>query len=763
MNKTVLLFFILGSLLRHGHMIEAYVFGMVTKALDNPFFNLSHMACADKAAELQGECMLVGPEQGFNDVSGEEQAAIIDDLVRRRAVDALAVAVMDAGTVGPAIDRAVRAGIPVVTFDSDAPASKRTAYIGTDNYFFGTQIARVLKQLKPTGGTYACIADTAPNLQERLRGFQDEIQRDTEVWVQADNSPAMALTNLTLIMEQMNDFARDGVKHIVPLMGAAMRSGGWIDFVNAYRDQDLTLVSGDAMMNQLELLDRGYAHGLVGQLPYEMGALSIKTLQDILEGNPPTLDVIGTNVLNHILIPLVLPPLEMDHNLVGSIHVVGYILFGTIAAATLMFAGWTYTHSQLVVVKAAQPMFLYLILLGVLCMASSIVPLSFEQVPLEDDDGDDDDKHGAWMCMPIPWLGFCGFSLTFAALFSKTMRVNKLFKAGEAVRRTKVSEREVMVPLVLLLTANIGLLLWWTLTDPLVYTRQDLPGTDGWNRVLSTYGSCRSEHVALYLTPLTVVNVGVLILANLQAYEARHIMAEFAEARYIGLTMLSLLQATGMAVPILFVVRESPVAFYLLLVFVIFAVTGAVLVLIFIPKLALVDKFKKHSPAQQSQMIRRSVLETQTNLKLSRSSISRGSTGSITEPTLQKPNIAPPSMRWSQLDLSTLEEAESGHSNSTVKFNPQNIGNHDDSDGSHGSSHLPTLRSGVCESILEEDSGDFEASGLIGMDDNNTEAPEQAPTQDSAHQKTEEFDELAEQVGKRMAIHARGAPRSESL
>jgi ribose transport system substrate-binding protein len=41
--------------------------------------------------------------------------------------------------IEPAIEKAVQAGIPVITFDSDAPNSKRIVYIGTDNYFESSQ------------------------------------------------------------------------------------------------------------------------------------------------------------------------------------------------------------------------------------------------------------------------------------------------------------------------------------------------------------------------------------------------------------------------------------------------------------------------------------------------------------------------------------------------------------------------------------------------------------------------------------------------
>uniref|UniRef100_A0A7S3L1A8 G-protein coupled receptors family 3 profile domain-containing protein n=1 Tax=Amphora coffeiformis TaxID=265554 RepID=A0A7S3L1A8_9STRA len=619
-----------------------YRIALVSKSFDNPFWGGVHQACADKTLELAHvvECFVAATPVEAQDPTGSKQAAIIDDLVllRRKQqqqqninnndtndmiVDGIAVAVRNIDTVGPAIDRAVEAGVTVVTLDSDAPQSSRMAYIGTDNYFFGTQIAKVLKQLNPNGGTYAAIADTPPNLAERLQGFQDEIKRDNKnsvQWHEAPGSPAMYHGNASLAMEHMYTFAQqEDITTIVPVMGAAMRSGGWEEFVGTFGKDRFTLVSGDGMANQLELLSRGYAHGLVGQMPYEMGATAIQVLHDYLvHGIAPEQEFVGTNVLTHISIPLTLPDLQVDHNLIGNLHVVGYLLFGLIAFLSICFAVWTLHQRNAVIVRAAQPIFLSTVLLGVVLMGGSMIPLSF------DDNGEPSllmDQERALICMSTPWLGFGGFSLTFSALFAKTMRVNKVFNSTE--RRTTVTATDVMVPFAILFCANMVILTIWTVVDPLVYTRQDLPGTDGWNRVIATYGACQCDHAARYLIPLAAVNVGVLILANWQAYVARHIVEEFADTKYIGLVVASLLQAAVIGVPILFLLRESPQAFYLLLIFVIFVVCGAVLVLIFVPKLFLAHLFSRYTEEQQSRMIKKSVRGTRANIKASQSFDSR--------------------------------------------------------------------------------------------------------------------------------------------
>ena len=47
--------------------------------------------------------------------------------------DAILISCSDAGKVTGAINDAVARGVPVMTFDSDAPQSKRFAYYGVDD------------------------------------------------------------------------------------------------------------------------------------------------------------------------------------------------------------------------------------------------------------------------------------------------------------------------------------------------------------------------------------------------------------------------------------------------------------------------------------------------------------------------------------------------------------------------------------------------------------------------------------------------------
>ena len=122
--------------------------------------------------------------------------------------------------------------------------------------------------------------------------------------------------------------------------------------------------------------------------------------------------------------------------------------------------------------------------------------------------------------------------------------------------------------------------------DPMQYVRKDAPGTDGWNRVIATYGQCESQNSALpYVVVLAILNIGVLLVANYQAYRARKIASEFSESQYIGISMAFLLQAAAVGAPVLLLVRDDPLAWYLTSCFMIFFVSFGILCLMFIPKI----------------------------------------------------------------------------------------------------------------------------------------------------------------------------------
>ena len=264
-----------------------YRFAVVPKAMNNPFFDVARDGCLKRAKELGNvECIYKGPIEH----EPATQAQIIQDFVTQK-VDGLAISVADVAAMIRSIDAAAAAGIPVVTFDADAPGSKRIAYIGTNNKDFGLALGKQLLQLRPEGGKYAMISGGpgAKNLAERVDGVREALKGSK--WVEVSGSPTFCNDDSALGVQQMTDLrtATPDLAAIVPVGGWPMFAPeGYKAFVNKNKkDIDagkFTLVVADTLKMQLELLRDGYSNALTGQRPFEMGEKAMDILLAIKKG-----------------------------------------------------------------------------------------------------------------------------------------------------------------------------------------------------------------------------------------------------------------------------------------------------------------------------------------------------------------------------------------------------------------------------------------------------------------------------------------------
>ena len=270
-----------------------YTFALVPKNVNNPFFDQARDGCKKAEGELEGkiECLYIGPgEHG----GGEEQLQMVNDLIAR-GVDGIAVAPSNAAAMASALTQAKDAGIPVLTWDSDLlpeNADLRTAYIGTKNYDIGVNLAKIVQEIKPDGGTI-CIQSggaAAANHNERMQGIRDTLSGETGTtspgnrlegangWTEAEGCPLYTDDDFPRSVQQLEDtMAR------MPDLDAFVPTGGFPQFIpDAYRnavtplkdkiaDQSLALVVADTLPVQMELMSEGLSLGQVGQRPFEMG------------------------------------------------------------------------------------------------------------------------------------------------------------------------------------------------------------------------------------------------------------------------------------------------------------------------------------------------------------------------------------------------------------------------------------------------------------------------------------------------------------
>ena len=79
-------------------------------------------------------------------------------------------------SLNDAVNKAVDAGIPVVTLDSDLPNSKRITFVGTGNYDAGFRGGIKLAELVGGKGKVAILTKIGqPNLEERVRGYKEAL------------------------------------------------------------------------------------------------------------------------------------------------------------------------------------------------------------------------------------------------------------------------------------------------------------------------------------------------------------------------------------------------------------------------------------------------------------------------------------------------------------------------------------------------------------------------------------------------------------
>jgi ribose transport system substrate-binding protein len=295
---------------------EHYTFALVPRNTDSPFFDDALAGCKKAAKETDEtvRCLYIGP--GRNGGS-DEQALIISDLISN-GVDGIAVAPSDISAVANAL-RAAAPNIPVVTWYSDLSVNDkglRAAFVGSDNYQIGVDIAKLVMQKKPKGGM-VCIQSesaTATNENERIQAIRNTLaakpSKNAAVqrlngqngWKEADGCPVYADDAVRADQQIADVLAKnpnlDALTLASPL--SQLRSAGYRETVSKYKDKlasgELVIVSSGTLSTQLQLLKDGLSSGQVGQRPFEMGYRAMYLLRDIKKGTPSPKDPIHSKL-----------------------------------------------------------------------------------------------------------------------------------------------------------------------------------------------------------------------------------------------------------------------------------------------------------------------------------------------------------------------------------------------------------------------------------------------------------------------------------
>ena len=138
------------------------------KALDIPVFNYAKIG-AEREAAARGNIDIIwrAPESADQ----LRQKEILESFITQK-VDGIAISCLNGDFLTDTINRAIDAGIPVTTWDADAPKSKRLAFYGVDDLAAGRILAEQAVTLLGGKGKVAIITSIGadePAAQARRR------------------------------------------------------------------------------------------------------------------------------------------------------------------------------------------------------------------------------------------------------------------------------------------------------------------------------------------------------------------------------------------------------------------------------------------------------------------------------------------------------------------------------------------------------------------------------------------------------------------
>ena len=264
---------------------------LIAKSSTNPVFLSARTGAEAAAKELSDQhgvpveiLWLTPPAE-----DGQVQAQRITQAVNEGA-SAILISCSDAGKVTGAINDAVARGVPVMTFDSDAPQSKRFAFYGVDDLKTGQAVMDELAKQMGERGAIAVLAgnQNAPNLRRRVEGVKQA----------AAKYPNMSIEGTFYHIETPQDAAAEVVRvqNAYPQVQGWAMIGGWPLFTQTLLtdlDPNRTkIVAVDALPAQLAYVEKGLAPVLLAQPTYLWGYESVKRIFDKVHLNKDVPEVI---------------------------------------------------------------------------------------------------------------------------------------------------------------------------------------------------------------------------------------------------------------------------------------------------------------------------------------------------------------------------------------------------------------------------------------------------------------------------------------
>lgn len=216
------------------------------------------------------------------EATAAEQRRILDDLLTK-GIAGVSISSIDPANSTDILNKVASQAV-LFTTDSDAPQTKRVAYIGTDNTLAGVDAGKLILKALPNGGKIMLFVGTmgAANARERVDGIKKaltgskveiiDIRTDEVDFARAKRNVEDTLTKYPDIDALVGLYSYN-----TPQIVEAVKAGGKTGKVKVIGfDEDPVTLRGIA---------DGVVEATVVQQPYEFGYQSIKGLAKVIEGD----------------------------------------------------------------------------------------------------------------------------------------------------------------------------------------------------------------------------------------------------------------------------------------------------------------------------------------------------------------------------------------------------------------------------------------------------------------------------------------------
>lgn len=274
---TACLYFADGRLPWKTDTYRAHRFGATYMTMNNPFYEIIDDEIRN-VLEARGDVLITRDPA----LDVEKQIAQVREMIERR-VDGIFINPVDWKSIGPAIEEAAEAGIPIIVVDSDVyDAQMVSCTVVSDNYQAGVQCAEHLLAEQDGGNILILTHSAAKSGIDRIQGFKDAIAGHGEFHILAEEDCLGQLELAMPVMEKLlkaypqadvvmclNDLAAMGAM-------AALKENGQTGQIAVY--------GVDGSPDGKSMIKEGIMEASAAQFPRQIGRAAAETIYEILDG-----------------------------------------------------------------------------------------------------------------------------------------------------------------------------------------------------------------------------------------------------------------------------------------------------------------------------------------------------------------------------------------------------------------------------------------------------------------------------------------------